>query len=187
MTSWAIRVAGEQDLDAIMRIENASFASDAWSIQNMQDELVGAERFYVVAYSTSAEAEELIGYAGLAKSMAAASADVQTIAVSAEQRGKGLGRKLMNRLLDECNRVGIGEVFLEVRADNPVAEALYKSLGFEQIDLRKRYYQPDNVDAIVMKLQMTRESKAEPWCSESNQVATKPASESFVETLCLPM
>ena len=74
MTSWAIRVASEQDLDAIMRVENASFASDAWSIQNMQDELVGAERFYVVAYSTSAEAEELIGYAGLAKSMAAASA-----------------------------------------------------------------------------------------------------------------
>jgi GNAT superfamily N-acetyltransferase len=82
-------------LDAIMRIENASFASDAWSIQNMHDELVGAERFYVVAYATAAESEDLIGYAGLAKSMAASSADIQTIAVSFEQRGKGLGRKLI--------------------------------------------------------------------------------------------
>jgi len=162
MTSWAIRVAGEQDLDEIMRIENASFASDAWSIQNMHDELVGAGRFYVVAYATAAESEELIGYAGLAKSMAASSADIQTIAVSSDQRGKGLGRKLMNRLLEECNRVGIGEVFLEVRADNPTAESLYKSLGFEQIDLRKRYYQPDNVDAIVMRLQLNQQPKTEP-------------------------
>jgi len=162
MTAFAIRLASEADLDAIMRLENESFASDAWSIQNMHDELVGAERFYVVAFSTKGASEELIGYAGLAKSMAAAHGDIQTIAVNTKHRGKGLGRELMNRLIAECVRVGISEVFLEVRADNPVAEALYKSLGFEQIDLRKRYYQRDDVDAIVMRLTIAQQSKAEP-------------------------
>jgi N6-L-threonylcarbamoyladenine synthase len=162
MNAFAIRLASESDLDAIMRLENESFASDAWSIQNMHDELVGAERFYVVAFSTEGASEELIGYAGLAKSMAAAHGDIQTIAVNTKHRGKGLGRELMNRLIAECVRVGIGEVFLEVRADNPVAEALYKSLGFEQIDLRKRYYQPDDVDAVVMRLTIAQQSKAEP-------------------------
>jgi len=43
-------------------------------------------------------------------------------------------------------------VFLEVRADNPSAEGLYLSEGFEEIGRRPRYYQPDDVDAIVMRL-----------------------------------
>ena len=149
--NWAIRIADENDLDQIMRIENECFASDAWSIENMHDELVGAERFYVVAYSTIAEdPDRLIGYAGLAKSPLVSQGDVQTIAVTPSSRGIGLGRALMNALLAEAKRAKLKDVFLEVRADNPTAQNLYRALGFEQIDVRKRYYQPDDVDAIVM-------------------------------------
>ncbi len=46
------------------------------------------------------------------------------------------------------------DVFLEVRADNPVAQALYESEGFIEIARRPRYYQPDDIDAIVMKLDL---------------------------------
>ena len=46
------------------------------------------------------------------------------------------------------------DVFLEVRADNPVAQALYRSEGFVEVGRRARYYQPDDVDAIVMKLDL---------------------------------
>ncbi|WP_341872876.1 GNAT family N-acetyltransferase [Leucobacter insecticola] len=60
----------------------------------------------------------------------------------------------MNALLDEAATRGVREVFLEVRADNPVAQSLYASLGFTEIGVRPRYYQPDNVDAFVMKLDM---------------------------------
>ena len=45
----------------------------------------------------------------------------------------------------------VRELFLEVRADNPGAEALYVSRGFERIAIRAAYYQPDGVDAVVMK------------------------------------
>ena len=46
------------------------------------------------------------------------------------------------------------DVFLEVRADNPVAQALYASEGFAEVGRRPRYYQPDDVDAIVMQLDL---------------------------------
>ena len=42
-------------------------------------------------------------------------------------------------------------MFLEVRADNPVAQQLYESLGFVQIDLRRAYYQPEGIDAVIMR------------------------------------
>jgi N6-L-threonylcarbamoyladenine synthase len=57
----------------------------------------------------------------------------------------------MNRLIAEARRREATDMFLEVRADNPVAQALYASLGFETIDRRRAYYQPDGVDAIVMR------------------------------------
>jgi ribosomal protein S18 acetylase RimI-like enzyme len=45
-------------------------------------------------------------------------------------------------------------VFLEVRADNPVAQAMYTAAGFERIAVRPRYYQPDGVDAWVMRAEL---------------------------------
>ena len=121
MTDFTIRKARESDLDEIMRIENACFGTDAWSVQNMRDELVGQQRFYVVANAKSS-ADQLIAYAGLAISSATSQADIQTIAVSEDARGQGLGRALMNSLLAEARSKSLTEVFLEVRADNQTAE-----------------------------------------------------------------
>ena len=145
--SWVILPATEADLNEIMVLENECFAQDAWSPQNMHLELVSHHTHYFVARVD----EQLVGFAGLSKVAASEQSDVQTIAVQPEVRGAGQGRALMDRLLAEAVRLGATEVFLEVRADNAVARALYESLGFEAIDLRKGYYQPDNVDAIVMR------------------------------------
>jgi N6-L-threonylcarbamoyladenine synthase len=157
MTTWSIRVASAADLGQIMKLENACFGSDAWSTQNMQDELAGAQRYYIVAIENGNE-DELIGYAGLAKTQTTSQGDIQTIAVRLENRGQGLGKAMMIALLEEAKRAELNEVFLEVRADNPTAQNLYLSLGFEQIDLRKRYYQPDDVDAVVMRLTFATET-----------------------------
>jgi N6-L-threonylcarbamoyladenine synthase len=155
---WAIRIADETDLDAIMQIEHECFANDAWSADSMFEELTGAEKYYLVAYRD----ESLIGYAGLNKLPTVHQSEVQTIAVRPTARGTGLGRDLMDHLLAESVRSECREVFLEVRADNIVAQKLYLSLGFEQIDIRKRYYQPDDVDAIVMRAQLPAAAKQEP-------------------------
>jgi N6-L-threonylcarbamoyladenine synthase/ribosomal-protein-alanine N-acetyltransferase len=60
----------------------------------------------------------------------------------------------MLSLIKEARKRGAREVFLEVRADNPTAQRLYLRLGFEEIGVRPGYYQPDNVDALVMRLRI---------------------------------
>ncbi|MFV0318938.1 MAG: GNAT family N-acetyltransferase, partial [Microbacterium sp.] len=66
----------------------------------------------------------------------------------------GRGRALLEALLVEASRRSVRDMFLEVRADNPVAQALYASEGFAEIGRKPRYYQPDDVDAVVMKLDL---------------------------------
>lgn len=144
---WRLRRAGVEDLDAIMAIENATFATDAWPRDVMRSDLRGAHTYYLVAEDTGVD-----GYAGLLAPRGSGQADIQTIAVVEGARGRGLGRTLMDALLSEARGRGAEQVFLEVRADNPAAQHLYDSLGFERIDVRRNYYQPDGVDAIIMRL-----------------------------------
>ncbi len=146
-----IRAAVADDLAAIMDIEHRCFPSDAWSPDTMAAELDSPHGYYLV----DEEAGSLIGYAGLRSLPGAPDADVQTIALLPEQRGTGRGRVLLHALLDEAVRRGVREVFLEVRTDNPPAEGLYRAEGFAEIGRRPRYYQPDDVDAIVMRLDLT--------------------------------
>ena len=148
--SHQIRMATESDLEQIMLIEKACFVNDAWSKANMKSELIAPHTTYVVAE----ESGNLIGYAGLSKLATATSADIQTIAVSNSHRGLGFGRALMNSLLEFAKQQGVKEVLLEVREDKPTPQNLYKSLGFDAIDRRENYYQPDGVAAIVMKLNL---------------------------------
>ena len=61
----------------------------------------------------------------------------------------------MQTLLAEARRRGASEAFLEVRADNPGAQQLYRAFGFEGIAIRPHYYQPDDVDALIMRLEFT--------------------------------
>ncbi|WP_241490232.1 ribosomal protein S18-alanine N-acetyltransferase [Curtobacterium citreum] len=146
-----LRRAVPQDLDDVMWLEHASFPTDAWSAAQMAGELWSPHGYYVVLETTDSGAPTVIGYAGLSSLAGNPVADVQTIAVAAEYRGRGLGKVLFTELLDEARRRDVHEVFLEVRADNPVAQAMYAAAGFEQIAVRPRYYQPDGVDALVMR------------------------------------
>ncbi|WP_258368543.1 ribosomal protein S18-alanine N-acetyltransferase [Curtobacterium sp. MCBD17_013] len=150
--SWRIRAARPDDLDAVMRLERTSFPTDAWSTAQMREEFRSPYGHYVVAETTDEAPEPvLVGYAGFSSLPGGHDGDVQTIAVAADHRGQGLGRALFRELLDEAARRDVREVFLEVRADNPVAQAMYRSFGFEAIGTRPRYYQPDDVDALVMR------------------------------------
>lgn len=144
-----LRDAEIHDLDAIWAIESAVFGAEAWSREMMREELTAEHRRYLALVDAAGAVR---GYAGLLA--VGAEGDIQTIAVAPEARGGGNGRRLMDALLDEAVRCGVRSVFLEVRADNPVAQSLYRSLGFDEIGVRPRYYQPDDVDAVVMKLEM---------------------------------
>lgn len=144
-----LRPAEPTDLDAIWAIESAVFGNEAWSLEMMREELAADHRTYLVLEDPDGAVN---GYGGLLA--LGTEGDIQTIAVAPAARGAGHGRRMMNALLDAAAERGVREVFLEVRADNPVAQGLYLALGFEEIGVRPRYYQPDNVDAVVMRLNL---------------------------------
>jgi ribosomal-protein-alanine acetyltransferase len=140
-----LRQMTRDDLPAVMAIERSTFPADAWTEGMMRGELSDQprSRHYLVAIVDG----EVIGYAGLAA--AGDQADVQTIAVLSAHQRLGIGSALLSGLLDEAARRGAKSVFLEVRADNPPAQAMYERFGFERIGVRRRYYD-DGTDAYTM-------------------------------------
>lgn len=146
-----LRRAAAADVPAIMELERSIFENDAWSERSMRSEVAGEHGYYLVAFEPESP-DRIDGYAGLLAPRGGGEGDIQTIAVAPHARRRGLGRRLMLALIAEARRRGAREVFLEVRADNPGAQTLYRDLGFEEIGVRPKYYQPDGVDAIVMRL-----------------------------------
>jgi N6-L-threonylcarbamoyladenine synthase len=156
--SIVIKQATLLDLPEIMKLETASFVNDAWPEETFRSELGAQHTFYIIAL----EGDELVGYAGLSKLPGSDQADIQTIAVREDKRGLGIGRLLMNSLTQQATELDAKEIFLEVRADNSVAQKLYKLFGFKQIGTRKKYYQPDGVDAFIMKTDLKLKKNKEP-------------------------
>jgi ribosomal-protein-alanine N-acetyltransferase len=140
------------DIDPVLELEKELFPVDAWSRGMFWSELAHARgpeatRRYLVA----CDGDRLVGYAGLAAS--GDLGDVQTIAVRRDQWGTGLGGRLLTELLRAATDFDCAEVMLECRVDNVRAQKLYERFGFEPIGFRRGYYQPGNVDALVMRLQ----------------------------------
>lgn len=136
------------DIPAVHELEERLFPVDAWPLQMFVDELSQPEtRRYLIAEAS----DGIIGYAGLM--CIEPIADVQTIAVVPEYEGKGIGSALLRELISEGRRRGAADLLLEVRADNPRAQQLYRRFGFEQIHVRRKYYR-DGVDALIMRLEL---------------------------------
>lgn len=147
------------DIDALLALEHDLFPEDAWSPGMFWSELADpGTRHYVVAEDASGD---LAGYAGLA-CVAGEAADVQTIGVRRDQWGGGLGAALLADLLAEARRRGCRHVLLEVRVDNTRAQRLYERFGFEPLGVRRGYYQPADVDALVMRRDLAADVPAVP-------------------------
>jgi ribosomal-protein-alanine N-acetyltransferase len=100
-----------------------------------------------------AESEgEIVGYGIVA--MGAGEAHILNICIAGHVRGRGIGRRMMQLLLERSLQAGMQDVFLEVRPSNPHAISLYQSLGFNEVGRRRGYYQAETgrEDALVLKL-----------------------------------
>ncbi|WP_368074101.1 ribosomal protein S18-alanine N-acetyltransferase [Agrococcus sp. SGAir0287] len=142
----ALRTATLDDLDAVMAIETASFGLTAWARGTMAAEMASDWGRYVVAVDDDGS---IVGYVGLRA--VGVEGDIQTIAVAESARGTGLGRRLLRQAQQDARDRGVTELFLEVREDNAPARALYLSEGFVETGVRPGYYQPEGVDAISMR------------------------------------
>ncbi|MEO6997978.1 MAG: ribosomal protein S18-alanine N-acetyltransferase [Terracoccus sp.] len=153
-TAVRLRDVEWTDLALLAQLETELFAADAWSEETWWAELAGRpRRDYVLALD---EADAVLGYAGL--DVSGDTADVMTIATTSSARGSGVGRRLLDELLRRAAAHGAVALLLEVRADNLAARKLYDRSGFELISTRRRYYQPDDVDALVLR----RHVRSEP-------------------------
>ena len=143
----ALREMTWRDIPVLALLELELFAEDAWSEQTWWVELAGRpRRAYVVGEHRGA----VVGYAGVDRGGEVA--DVMTIAVASAAQSRGVGAALMDWLIAEARRGGARHLMLEVRADNYAAQRLYSKAGFVMTTVRRRYYQPANVDAQIMRL-----------------------------------
>lgn len=135
-----------EDLDRVMEIEPKIY-SHPWSRGNFADSLHAGYSCWV--YESEGE---VIGYAVMMSVLD--EAHLLNISIAGERQGQGLGRALLNHLIDTARRHGATMMFLEVRPSNKNAIALYESIGFNEFSIRKGYYPAHNgrEDAILMGL-----------------------------------
>ena len=139
-----IRRMEEKDLDAVAGIEAESF-SMPWSREAFEDTLVMEHYRYFVAE----ENESILGYCGFL--FAADEGEIPNVCVAAAARRRGIGKLLMNALCKEAKNCGVTSLFLEVRLSNVAARGLYRLCGFEEIGIRKGFYELPKEDAVLMQ------------------------------------
>jgi len=132
------------DLDAVAAIEEATFPTP-WSKDSFRQEL---ERNVAARYLVAEKDGQVIGYAGAWVILD--ESHITNIAIEESQRGNGYGRVLTQALIQYLANLGAAYATLEVRKSNIRAQNLYKSLGFIQLGVRKRYYEDNQEDALIM-------------------------------------
>jgi ribosomal-protein-alanine acetyltransferase len=126
--------------------EREIFGAAAWSLALVTDDFAyGGKRYRVIELDGVLVAYAVYGYDGDAFSL-------MNIAVIESSRGQGHARVLMRDFLAEAHSEQARDAWLEVAVTNQPALALYRSFGFEDVRIRPRYYQPEDVDAMVMRV-----------------------------------
>jgi tRNA threonylcarbamoyladenosine biosynthesis protein TsaB len=135
------------DADRCARLEALLFpGDDPWPTAAFVRELAAKHNHYVAART----ADTLVGYGGISRlgRKPPFEYEVHTIGVDPAYQCRGIGRRLLAELLTFAAG---GVVHLEVRTDNAAAIALYRSVGFTQVGLRRRYYRVSGADAYTMR------------------------------------
>ena len=135
------------DLDEVMAIECSSFASPWTEGMFLHEMEVPFSSLYVVR--TSGGSGELVGY--VCWWVVAGEAEIHDIAVHPDCRRRGVGRKLVQLVVDDALGAGASSVSLEVETGNTAARKLYESFGFCEAGSRSSYYGHGG-DAVIMTL-----------------------------------
>ena len=133
----------ERHLEELARLEQECF-SHPWSHQALEEELSNPAAVFLVAV----EGEGVVGYAGM--HVVWGEGYIDNIAVFPHARRKGVGRKLVQALIDWMEHHEGLFLTLEVRPSNEAAVLLYHSVGFEEAGRRKGFYQDPKEDALLM-------------------------------------
>ena len=143
--------AMEDDIDAIMRVMNAAFDpqfGEAWNRRQVTDALAMPNTWYLLADQAGedpASPENTVGFV-----MSRGTGDEEElllVAVEPDARGRGIGRRLMDRFANDAKLRGVSRIFLEMREGNPAGQ-LYLSQGYIAVGRRRNYYCSGSSGAI---------------------------------------
>lgn len=155
----AVRQLTEADLGAVEAAEPVLFGTQAWSRAVYAEEIARADRRYVAVDLDG----RLAGYAGVALDP---EWTVMTVGVLPWARRRGIAEVLVADLVAAARAAGGPELFLEVKARDGAAQQLYRNAGFHLVGLRRRYYQPEGADAVVMRLDLAPRRRVGPIGAE---------------------
>jgi ribosomal-protein-alanine N-acetyltransferase len=152
----AITAMTEHDLLEVVEIEESSGLS-RWGWAAYYAELQGGNKdLMFVARVAEAERRRahprVAGY--IVGRMGADELHINNVAVRDHYRRRGIGRALLSLILEKGKRSGVPAAFLELRAGNAAALALYEECGFRVTAQRSRYYSDPVEDALVMIVQL---------------------------------
>ncbi len=138
-----IREMKEEDIPAVCDIECSIF-SKPWSAGSFLSSIKDTNNIYLVVE----EEGRILGYCGLWGVVG--EGQINNVAIRKESRNNGLGRKMLQRLLELGKQKGLEEFTLEVRVSNKNAIHLYHSLLFKDAGIRKNFYEEPTEDALIM-------------------------------------
>lgn len=134
-----------EHIPQVAQLEKTCFGAAAWSEKSVASELENPLSLWIVAE----EDGRVLGYVG--SQTVLDETDMMNVAVDPDFRGQGIATGLIADLIGALKERGSRCLTLEVRASNEAAIALYRSLSFEQIGLRKSYYRNPREDALLMR------------------------------------
>lgn len=132
------------DLNSIMKIENASFDTDAYPKKRFERLWKLHSKDFIVAELK----DKIVGY--IIAYPKRYFIDFDSLAVDKKYRNSGIGKKLLNFILNKFRRKGFKKASLEVRTTNKIATSFYQTLGFKITKIIKNYYK-DGGDAYRME------------------------------------
>lgn len=145
--AYVIRRMTAADVDQVYALEVATFP-DPWSQDSFREEM---EQNRCARYLVAERDGRIVAYAGAWMIME--EGHITNVAVAASERGKGLGKAITAALMQYAANLGVQYMTLEVRKSNGVAQGLYEGLGFAALGVRKRYYENNGEDALLMVCQ----------------------------------
>lgn len=151
-----ISVMTEHDLLEVVEIEDHSGLS-RWGWAAYYAELQGSNRGLMLVARVARPLEQIktdhiAGY--IVARLAANDLHINNVAVRVEYQQRGIGSALLTRILEQGRRLTATAAFLEVRAGNSLAQALYEKCGFQGVSRRRNYYSAPIEDALIMSAQL---------------------------------
>lgn len=156
-----IRTMTESDIPAAVEIEAVSIPTP-WNEAAFRAAMNMPDNILLVAYEVknaddgtedilkeNDAAEHILGYCCTYVSID--EGELTNIAVSPSARKRGIGRQLLEALMQIAEQKNIQRIILEVRSSNEPAQTLYRMMGFEEIAVRKDFYENPKEDALIME------------------------------------